>query len=165
MIMLDIGIALSLLFIAFYGTSAGLILAVVDLIALILGVFIAGKLYALFGGVLTFIPDERTAKIIAFAIIIVLVIVATEIITRKVKLRAKVPIRKWLDTLLGGIIGLLWGAILISTLLTVWIAMYPDVITTTDIKDSFLVAILLNYIPVGATLLPQEFSAVGSYFK
>lgn len=160
MTMLDIGIALSLVVIAFYGVSAGLILAVVDVIALLLGVFIAGKLYAVFGGVLTFIPDERAAKIIAFAVIIVLVIIVNEVITKKAKIRAKVPIRKWLDMLLGGIVGLLWAAILISTLLTVWIAMYPDMITTTNIKDSVLVPALLNNIPVGSTLLPQEFRAV-----
>ena len=114
---------------------------------------------------MTFVPDEATAKIIAFAVIIVLIIIATEIASRKVKLRVKAPIAKWLDALLGGVFFLLWGAILLSTLLTVWIAMYPDVVTTSNMKDSFLVAMLLNYVPVGSALLPQEFSAAGSYFK
>ena len=165
MIMLDVGIAVSLIGIAFYGVNAGLILAVIDMIAILLGIFIAGLLYNLFGGVLVFIADERVAKIVAFVIIVVVVIIATEILTSKFKVRAKVPIIKWLDSLLGGIVGLLWGAIIISTLITVWVGLYPDIITTTDITDSILVNILINYIPIGSALLPQEFSAVSSYFK
>jgi uncharacterized membrane protein required for colicin V production len=164
LIMLDIGIALSLVVIAFYGVSAGLILALIDVVVLLLGVFIAGKLYAAFGGVLTFVSDARAAKIIAFAVILVLVIIINEIVTKKAKIREKVPIRKWLDMLLGGIIGLLWAAIFIGALLTVWIGLYPDMVTTTNIKDSVLVPALLNNIPVGS-LLPKEFSSVVSIFK
>ena len=165
MIMLDVGIAISLIVLAFYGVSGGLILAVIDMIALLLGIFIAGLLYDLFGGVLVFIPDERVAKIVAFVIIVGVVIIAVEILTRKFKVRAKVPIKKLLDSLLGGIVGLLWGAIIISTLIRVWVGLYPDIITTTDMTDSILVNILINYIPIASALLPREFSEVSSYFK
>jgi uncharacterized membrane protein required for colicin V production len=163
--MLDVGIAISLIVLALYGVSAGLILAVIDMIALLLGIFIAGLLYDLFAGVLVFIPDERVAKIVAFVIIVVVVIIAAEILTKIFKVRAKVPIKKLLDSLLGGIVGLLWGAIIVSTLIRVWVGLSPDIITTTDITDSILVNILINYIPIASALLPQEFSEVSSYFK
>ena len=163
--MLDVGIAISLIVLALYGVSAGLILAVIDMIALLLGIFIAGLLYDLFGGALVFIPDEKVAKIVAFVIIVAVVIIAAEILTKKFKVRAKVPINKLLDSLLGGIVGLLWGAIIVSTLIRVWVGLSPDIITTTAITDSILVNILINYIPIASALLPQEFSEVSSYFK
>jgi uncharacterized membrane protein required for colicin V production len=162
--MLDIGLALSLIIIAFYGVSAGLILALIDVVVLLIGVFIAGLLYSPLGGVLSFLPDERAAKLVAFAIIIVLIIIINEIVTKKAKIREKVPIRKWLDGLLGGIVGLAWAAILISALLTMWIGLYPDLLTSSNIKDSILVPALLNSIPI-ASLLPSEFHSVASNFK
>jgi uncharacterized membrane protein required for colicin V production len=165
MTMLDIGLILSFIIISLYGLSAGLIYALIDIVALLIGIFIAGLLYSPFGGVLTFIHDARLAKIIAFAVILVVIIILNEVLTKKAKIRERMQIRKkWLDMLLGWIVGLVWAAILLSAVMTVWIGMYPDMITTTNIKDSVVVPILLNNIPVAA-LLPQEFKTVGSYFK
>jgi uncharacterized membrane protein required for colicin V production len=165
----DIGLLISLVVISLYCISAGFIIAIIDVIALIIGIWIGGLLLSPLGGVLTFINDLRLAKIIAFAIIVVIIIILNEVLTRKFKVREKIQKhvqikQKWLDGLLAWIIGLVWGAILISAIMTVWVGLYPDMLTTTNIKDSVVLPILLNHIPV-ASLLPSEFHTVASYFK
>jgi uncharacterized membrane protein required for colicin V production len=163
--MLDIGLIISILVVSFYCVNAGVILAITDVIALIIGVFIAGLLISPFGGILTFISDERLAKLIAFIVVVIVVIIINEIFTKKTKIHEKLPIRKkWLDRLLAWIVGLVWGLILVSALMTVWVGLYTDMLTSTNIKDSVVMPVLTNNIPV-ASLLPQEFKNIGSYFK
>ena len=163
MTVLDIGLAISLLVISFYCVSAGVILAIIDLVVLFVGIFIASLLYKPFGGVLAFIPDGRAAKIAAFAIILVVVIIVNEVLTHKAKIKEKVPIRKkWLDGLLGFVVGVVWAGVLISSILAIWIAAYPNMTTTTNIKDSVLVPALLKYAPLVPAILHKEFDTIRS---
>ena len=157
---LDIGILVSLGITTFFGLRIGLIKAVLDLAGLIVGVILAGRFYAPLAGVLTFIPNENIAKVVAFILILIAVIIITGELARLVKGFASIVKLNWLNHLSGAVFGLVWGVIIIGALLTAWITFTG---ITGDIYESRLAVILVDYFPLVLALLPDEFAVIRSY--
>ena len=159
---LDIVIVISLVVSTLIGLKVGVIKAVLSLVGLILGIVLAGRLYGPFASVLGFIPQEDIARIVAFAIILIGVMIIAAVAAKLLKWFASVTLLGWVDRLGGAVFGLFLGAIVWGALLAVW-AKYLGV--TGVLAESTTAAILLDRFPMILALLPGEFDSIRSFFQ
>jgi membrane protein required for colicin V production len=159
---LDIVIIVAVVISALIGLRAGIIKAVLSLAGLIVGVILAGRYYSPLAEQLTFISQATVAKVVAFAIILVGVMVIAAVLARLLKWAAKVLLLGWVNRLGGAILGLVLGAIFCGALLAIWVKYVGigDVIA-----KSGLAMVLLDRFPMVLALLPAEFDAVRSFFQ
>ena len=144
------------------GLRIGLIKAVLSLAGMIFGVILAGRFYVALAGQLAFIPQENLVRIAAFAIILIVVMLIASILATVLKWLASILLLGWLNRLGGAILGLVMGAIFCSALLALWAKFLG---ATGLIADSGLADFLLDRFPMILALLPDEFDAVGSFFR
>ena len=144
------------------GLKTGLIKAVLSLAGLIVGVILAGRFYGSLSEQLTFIPQAGVAKVVAFALILVVVMVIASVAALFLKWLAKVTMLGWVNHLGGAIIGLLLGAIFCSALLATWIKFFG---VGGVISESALAVILVDRFPAALALLPDEFDVIRSFFQ
>ncbi|MBI4187376.1 MAG: CvpA family protein [Chloroflexi bacterium] len=159
---LDIVIAIVLAAAAFYGLRSGLIKVTLSLAGIVVGVTLAGRYYAALAERLTFIPQDNIAKIVAFAIILVGVIVIAQLLSKLLKMATSIVPLSWVDHLGGAALGLVLGGFFCAALLTIW-AKYLGIGNT--IAESALARLLLERLPVLLALLPEEFDSVRSFFQ
>lgn len=159
---LDIVLIAILAFAAFQGFKTGIIKAVISLAGVIVGVILAGRFYTPLAGQLTFVPHEGIAKIIAFAIILVGVMVVAGVVASLMKWATSLVMLGWINHLGGAIFGLMLGATFCGALLATWVKFIGIGETVTS---SALANVLLNYFPLVLGLLPQEFDSVRSFFE
>jgi membrane protein required for colicin V production len=159
---LDIVILVALAIAAFLGLRLGLIKAVLVLAGIIVGVILAGYFSGPLGQRLTFIPSEGMAKVVAFAIILIGVLVIAAILAWLFTWAAKVVMLGWVNRLGGAILGLLLGALFCSALLAMWVHFVG---MADAIAQSAIATILLDRLPMVLALLPGEFDAVRSFFQ
>jgi len=142
---LNIVIIVAVVISALIGLRAGIIKAVLSLAGLIVGVILAGRYYAPLAGQLTFIPQAMVAKVVAFAIILVGVMVIAAVLARLLKWAATVLLLGW-----------------VNRLLAIWVK-YMGIADV--IAESGLAMVLLDRFPMVLALLPAEFDAVRSFFQ
>ncbi len=159
---LDIVILVPLVITALTGLKMGIIKAVLSLAGLIVGVILAGRLYTPLSEMLSFIPQAAVAKIVAFAIILIGVLVIASILARLLKWAASIMMLGWVNRLGGAVFGLVLGAITCGALLAAWVKFLGIGET---ISGSILAGVLLDSFPLVLGLLPEEFSAVRSFFR
>jgi membrane protein required for colicin V production len=159
---LDMAIIVILVVAAFIGLRIGIIKAVLTLAGVVLGVILAGRFYRALAESLTFIPQETLARIIAFAVILIGVIVIAGVLAGVIKWLASIVTLGWVNRLGGAVMGLLLGALFCSALLAIW-AKIMD--TGGPISDSGLAMMLLDRFPMVLGLLPEEFDSVRSFFQ
>ena len=102
------------------------------------------------------------AKIVAFAIILVGVMVITGVLASLLKWTVSLIMLGWVNRLGGAVFGLVLGAIFCSALLATWVKFFG---IAGAISESGLSAILLGYFPIVLALLPDEFDMVRSFFQ
>ncbi len=155
---LDIVIIVVIAITALIGLKIGLIKAVLSLVGLIVGVILAGHYYVPLSEQLTFISQATLAKIVAFAIILIGVMIIAAVLAMVLKWITSVMMLGWVNRIGGAVFGLVLGAILCGTLLALWVMFFGagEVIT-----NSGLAAILSRF-PL--SLLPGEFDSVRSFF-
>jgi membrane protein required for colicin V production len=158
---LDIIIIVAIVISTFMGFRAGLIKGVVLLAGLIVGVVLAGRYYAPFSEQLTFISEANIAKVVAFAIILIVVMVIAAVLARFLKWAVSVIMLGWVNRLGGAIFGFILGAIFCSALLAICVK-FLDVAGV--ITESGLANILLDQLPMVLALLPDEFDSIPSFF-
>ena len=143
----------------FIGLKTGLIKAVLSLAGLIVGVILAGCFYVPLSEQLTFIPQATVAKVVAFAIILIGVMIIAGVLAMVLKWITSVIMLGWVNRIGGAVFGLVLGAILCGAVLALWIKFFGagEVIT-----NSSLAAILSRF-PV-LSLLPGEFDSIRSFF-
>ena len=143
----------------FIGLKIGLIKAVLSLAGLIVGVILAGRFYVPLSEQLTFIPQATVAKVVAFAIILIGVMIIAGVLAMVLKWITSVIMLGWVNRIGGAVFGLVLGAILCGAVLALWIKFFGagEVIT-----NSSLAAILSRF-PV-LSLLPGEFDSIRSFF-
>ena len=146
----------------FLGLRIGLIKALLSLAVLIVGIILAGYYYAPLSQRLTFIPQDSVAKVVAFAIILIGVMVIASIAARFIKWAVSAVMLGWVNYLGGAIFGLALGALLCSALLATW-GKFFDVADI--ISQSSLAVILLDRFPAVLALLPDEFDTIRSFFQ
>ena len=159
---LDIVIVVIVAVAIFLGLRIGIIKAVLSLAGLIAGIILAGRYYVPLSEQLPFIPQASIAKIAAFAIILIGVMVIASILATLLKWTASVMMLGWVNHLGGAIFGLTIGALLCGALLAIW-AKFLGI--TGVIEESILATILLDRFPVVLALLPSEFDVIRSFFQ
>ena len=158
---LDIVIIVIVGIATFWGLRIGIIKAVLSLVGLIVGVILAGRYYVPLSEQLTFIPQASIAKIVAFAIILIGIMVIAGVLARFLKWTASILMLGWVNRLGGAVFGFVLGTILCSALLAIWVKFFG---IAGVINESSLTAILLHYFPMVLALLPHEFDVVRSFF-
>jgi membrane protein required for colicin V production len=158
---LDIVIIVVLIISALIGLRAGLIKAVLSLAGLIIGVLLAGRFYVPLSEQLTFIPQAGLAKVVAFAIILVAVMLIVAIVAALLKWTVSLMMLGWLNRLGGAFFCFLLGAIFCAALL----AVVAKFLGTGIIAESGLATILLDRFPLILGLLPAEFDGIRSFFQ
>lgn len=148
---------------AFLGLRMGIIKAVLSLAGVIVGVVLAGHYYIALADILPFFSETSdAAKIVSFAIILIVVMVIAAVAARFLKWAASVMMLGWVNQLGGAVLGLILGAIFCGALLAIWVKWLGagDVIT-----ESMIAPVLLDKFPLILALLPDEFDAIRSFFQ
>ena len=158
---LDIVIIVVVIIATLWGLRIGIIKAVLSLAGLIVGVILAGRYYVPLSEQLAFIPQASIAKIAAFAIILIGIMVIAGVLARFLKWTASILLLGWVNRLGGAVFGFVLGTILCSALLAIWVKFFG---IAGVISESSLTAILLHYFPMVLALLPHEFDVVRSFF-
>jgi len=143
------------------GLRTGIIKASFSLAGLILGVILAGHYYVPLSEQLSGL-SPGIARIVAFAIILVGVWVIAILLSGLVERAVSMMLLGWVNRLVGAVFGFVVGAILCSALLAIWVKFLG---IQSFIVDSALATILLDRFPMVLALLPDEFSAVRSFFQ
>lgn len=154
---LDIIIIVVIAITTLIGLKIGLIKAVLSLAGLIIGVILAGRYYVPLAEQLAFIPQATLAKIVAFAIILIGVMIIAGVLARLLKWAASVMMLGWVNRLGGAVFGLVLGALLWGAFLTLWVQVFGAGETITN---SSLANLLLSF-PSPLSLLPGEFGSSG----
>jgi len=158
---LDIVILVALVFATLSGLKTGLIKAVLTLVGLVVGVILAGQFYQPLSEQLTFISNAAYARIAAFAIILITVLILAGILAGILKWTAQAIMLGWLNRIGGAAFGLVLGALFWGAALAAWIKFIgpADIIV-----DSSIATFLLSIFPIILGLLPAEFDEIGSFF-
>ena len=159
---LDIVIIVLLAVPTFMGLKAGIIKALFTVAGVIVGVVLAGRFSDSLAGVLTFISDPGIAKAVAFAIILIVVMIIATIAAKLVKWAVSAVLLGWVNHLGGAILGLVLGFVFCGAVLTMWVN-YLGI--GDSIADSILTRIMLNGFPLVLGLLPAEFDSVRDFFE
>jgi membrane protein required for colicin V production len=158
---LDIVILVAIAIATFLGLRMGLIRAVLVLAGIIVGVVLAGRYSVPLSQHLTFIPGEGVAKAVAFAIILIGVMIIAAVLAWLLTWAAKAIMLGWVNRLGGAIFGLLLGVLFCGAFLAMWVNFIG---MTEAIAESTIATILLDRLPMVLALLPGEFDDVRSFF-
>jgi len=159
---LDIIILIILVIPTLIGLKIGFIKALLSIIGVIVGVVLAGRFSEQLGGALTFISDPGWARIAAFAIILVAVMIIASIVAALTKRILSAMLLGWVNHLVGAVLGFGLGLVFCGAILTIWIK-YLGI--GESISGSALANFLLNVFPVVLAFLPAEFDSVRSFFQ
>jgi len=160
---LDIVIIVALAISTFLGLRMGIIKAVLSLAGVIVGVVLAGQYYIALADALPFLSETSdAAKIVSFAIILIVVMVIATVAARFLKWAASVMMLSWVNHLGGAVFGLSLGAIFCGALLAIWVKWLG---AGSIIAESIVAAVLLDKFPLILALLPDEFDAIRSFFQ
>jgi membrane protein required for colicin V production len=159
---LDIVVIIFLIISLIGGFANGLIKSLFSLIGLVVGVVLAGRFYVGLAGSLGFISNPSAARIVAFIIIFLVVMIIAAILGIIFTKLVSAILLGWLNRLLGGVFGLILGAIFISAILTIWVK-YAGGGST--VEGSALGQFLLQRFPVVLALLPKEFDTVRQFLQ
>jgi len=143
------------------GLKMGLIKAVFSLVGVVVGIILAGNLYASLATQLTFISQESIAKIVAFAIIFIMVMIIAGILSGILTKIVSLVLLGWVNHLGGAAFGFLLGTVSCAALLAIWAKSLGigDTIATSGVA-----VILLDRFPMVLALLPEEFDTIRSFF-
>jgi membrane protein required for colicin V production len=137
---------------------AGLIREVITLIAVVMGVLIAGHYYDdLADDVLLFIKNDKAAKAIAFVSLFASVALLGQLAAFLMKQVVSMLLLGWLDHLAGGAFGLLKGLVLVELFL-MFFATFPYLGLDDAIDGSGIAPLFLDNGPALLKLLPGEFN-------
>ncbi|GAI11741.1 unnamed protein product, partial [marine sediment metagenome] len=159
---LDIVILVVVASATFLGLRIGIIKAALSLAGLIVGVILAGRYYVPLSAQLSFIPQAGVAEVVAFAIILIGVMVIAGVLAGLLRWVASAVMLGWVNHLGGAAFGLVLGAILCGALLAVWVKFLG---IAGIISESTVAAVLLDRFPAVLALLPDEFDAIRSFFQ
>jgi len=155
---LDFVIIVVIAITALIGLKIGLIKAVLSLAGLIVGVILARLYYVPLAEQLSFITQPTIAKVVAFAIIMIGVMVIAGVLAGLLKWAATIMMLGWVNRIGGAVFGLVLGALLCGALLALWVKFLG---AGEAITNSSLAAILSQF-PLVLNLLPGEFGSTGS---
>lgn len=144
------------------GLKIGIIKALFTVVGMIVGVVLAGRFSEQLGGVLTFISDPGWAKVAAFAIILIAVMIIASVLAVVIKWVISAVLLGWVNRLGGAVLGFIMGAVFCGALLSIWVKFIGAGET---IDSSAMARFLLDIFPFVLALLPAEFDSVRSVFQ
>ena len=159
---LDIVILVLIVIPTLIGLRVGIIKTVLSVVGVVVGVILAGRYYAVLAEHLAFISQPSLAKIAAFAIILIGVMIIAAVVASLIKWTVSAVMLGWVNRLGGAIFGFILGAIFCGALLTIWVKFVG---ITEPVYESFLAVLLLDSFPMVLALLPGEFDSVRSFFQ
>ncbi len=159
---LDIVIIVLIAIPTLVGLRSGIIKAVLSLAGVIVGIILAGRYYVALSEQLTFIPQDNLARIAAFAIILIGIMLIAGILASAMKWITSVVMLGWVNRLGGAVFGFVLGAIFCSALLAIWAKFLG---AEGPIAESGLATLLLDRFPMVLALLPEEFDSIRSFFQ
>jgi membrane protein required for colicin V production len=159
---LDIVLLLLMLIPTAIGLKIGIIKAAFTIVGGIVGIILAGRLYEPFAGVLGFISNEGAAKVVAFAIIFIGVMVIAAVLAAVLKKLVSAVLLGWVNRLGGAVFGFILGFIFSGALMAMWVKFLGPGDT---IQASPLAGFLLDSFPVVLGLLPSDFDSVREFFN
>jgi len=159
---LDIVILVIIVISILIGLKVGIIKALLSVAGVVVGVILAGRYYVVFAEHLTFIAQPSLAKIVAFAIILIGVMVIAAVLALLIRWAVSAVMLGWVNRLGGAVFGLVLGAIFCSALLAIWVKFVG---ITEPVSESTLAVLLLDSLPMVLALLPGEFDTVRSFFQ
>ncbi len=159
---LDIVILILIVIPILIGLKIGIIKAVLSLAGAIVGVILAGRYYVSFAESLAFISEPSLAKITAFAIILIGVMVIAAVLASLIKKVVSVVLLGWVNRLGGAIFGFVLGAIFCGALLAMWVKFLG---IGDAVSGSALANLLLDSFPIVLAFLPAEFDSIRSFFQ
>jgi len=155
---LDVVILIILVGFTVAAFRAGLIREVVTLVAVVLGILIAGHYYDdLADDVLLFIKNDKAAKVIAFLSLFGSIALLGQLAAFLMKRAVSVLLLGWVDHLAGGVFGLLKGLVLVELFLMLF-ATYPYLGLDKAIDGSGTAPLFLDNGPALLKILPGEFN-------
>ncbi len=159
---LDIVLIIVLAIATFLGLKIGIIKAALFLAGVIIGVTLAGHYCGPLSERLTFISQAKVAEIVAFAIILVVVMVIAGVLAKVLKWATSVMMLSWVNNLGGAVFGLVLGALFCGALLAISVK-FMDAEST--ITQSVIATVLVDRFPLVLALLPDKFDAIRSFFQ
>jgi len=159
---LDIVILALIVIPTLVGLKVGIIKALLSVVGVVVGVILAGRYYILLAEHLAFISQPGLAKIAAFAIIMIGVMIIAAVLASLVKWAVSAVMLGWVNRLGGAVFGFVLGAIFCGALLTIWVKFVG---ISGPFYESALAALLLDSFPMVLALLPGEFDSVRSFFQ
>jgi len=159
---LDIAIIVALAVSVFSGLKTGIIRSVLSLVGLVAGVILAGRFYTALAPRLTFIQQESIARIVAFAIILIGVMIIAGILASVLKSVVSAIMLGWVDHVVGAVFGLVMGMLFVGAALAIWVNLFG---ASGPIAESGLARFLLDKFPLVLALLPNEFNKVRPFFQ
>jgi len=158
---LDIVIIVVVGIATFVGLRKGIIRMVLTVVGLVVGIILAGRYYASFSEYLTLISSPNWAKVAAFAIIFIGVMVLAALLSRLLERATSVIMLGWANRLVGGVLGFILGALCFGAILAIWVKYIG---LSGAIAGSKIAPILLGQFPRVLALLPEEFDSIRSFF-
>jgi membrane protein required for colicin V production len=159
---LDIVLIVIIVIPTLIGLKTGIIKTVLSLAGVIVGIILAGNYYVELSEKLPFISEANVAKIVAFVIILIGVMIVAGIAASFLKKLVSAVLLGWVNRLGGAVFGFVLGAIFCGALLTIWVKFLG---IAEPIAESALATLLLDYFPIVLALLPEEFDTVRSFFQ
>lgn len=159
---LDIVILIIIVIPTLIGLKVGIIKALLGIVGVVVGVILAGRYYVVLAEHLTFISQPSLARIAAFAIILIVVMIIAAVLASVIKWVASAVMLGWVNRLGGAVFGFVLGMIFCGALLTIWVKFMG---ISEPIHESSLAALLLDGFPMVLALLPDEFDSVRSFFQ
>lgn len=157
---LDIVIIVGIAITTFVGLKIGLIKTVLSLAGLIVGVVLARIFYIPLSEQLTFIPQAALAKVAAFALIMLGVMIIAGVLAMVLKWITSVMMLGWVNRIGGAVFGLMLGLILCGALLALWVKFFGAGETITNSS----LAPILSQFSLVLGLMPAEFDSIRSFF-
>jgi membrane protein required for colicin V production len=156
---LDIVIIIIIAIPTFIGLKIGIVKALFIIAGGIIGIVLAGRFSEPLGAVFS---DEGWAKIVAFAVIFLVVMLIASIAAKMVKWALSAVLLGWVNSLGGAILGFIMGAFFCGAILAIW-ALFLGIGET--LSNSALAGFLLDGFPFVLGLLPGEFDDIRKFFN
>ena len=162
---LDIVLVVILAISTLVGLKTGLIKVALTFVGLIIGIVLAGQYYDSLADKLSFaISDPGWAKVAAFAIIFIAVMVVAFIAASFLKRVASMLLLGWVDRVVGALLGLVGGALILGAVLSV-LANFTFGGVQEVISRSGVAQLLLDYFPLVRGLLPEDLNTLRDFFQ
>ena len=159
---LDIVIVIISVIFGILGMWKGAIRAAFGIVGLIGGIALAGHYYKSLAALLSPV-GAAWSGIAAYAIILIVTLIAASIIGWIVARLIHVTPLGWVDRIVGLILGLGIGSILCAALLAI-LSKYLSSIEAV-ISDSAVARFLMDQLPLLLALLPEEFDFIRDFFS